>query len=50
MLVTGDREVADHTVSVRGRSAGDLGAKTVAEFLAAAAQEIADKSGSSREA
>ena len=43
MLVTGDRETADGTVSVRSRSAGDLGAKPVHEFLAAAREEIGTK-------
>ena len=43
MLVTGDREAADGTVSVRSRSAGDLGAKPVHEFLAAAREEIGTK-------
>ena len=36
MLVIGDREVAEGTVSVRSRSAGDLGARTVEAFVAAA--------------
>jgi threonyl-tRNA synthetase len=50
MLVIGDREAAEQTVSVRSRSAGDLGARTVAEFVAAALQEVANKSGAGREA
>jgi threonyl-tRNA synthetase len=50
MLVTGDREATEQTVSVRSRSAGDLGARSVADFIAAARQEIANKSGSGREA
>jgi threonyl-tRNA synthetase len=33
MLVVGDREVEDGTVSVRSRKAGDQGAKSVAEFF-----------------
>jgi threonyl-tRNA synthetase len=43
MLVAGDREAAEGTVSVRSRSAGDLGARPVADFLAAAQDEIASK-------
>jgi threonyl-tRNA synthetase len=43
MLVIGDREVAEGQVSVRSRTGGDLGARPVADFLAAAVQEIADK-------
>ena len=43
MLVTGDREVADGAVSVRSRSGGDLGARPVPEFLAAALEEIRTK-------
>jgi threonyl-tRNA synthetase len=34
MLVVGDREAQNGTVSVRNRKHGDLGAKPVAEFLA----------------
>ena len=43
MLVTGDREVADGAVSVRSRSGGDLGARPVPEFVAAAIEEIRTK-------
>jgi threonyl-tRNA synthetase len=43
MLVTGDREAAEGTVSVRSRSAGDLGPKGVTEFVSAAIEEIARK-------
>jgi threonyl-tRNA synthetase len=43
MLVTGDRETADGAVSVRSRSAGDLGARPVHEFVAAAIEEIRTK-------
>jgi threonyl-tRNA synthetase len=39
MLVIGDREVAEGTVSVRGRSAGDLGARPLAEFVRLASAE-----------
>ena len=34
MLVIGDREAAEGTVSVRSRSAGDLGARPLDEFVA----------------
>jgi threonyl-tRNA synthetase len=44
MLVAGDREAAEGTVSVRHRSAGDTGSRPVAEFIAAARDEIAKKS------
>jgi threonyl-tRNA synthetase len=40
MLVTGDREAAEGTVSVRGRAAGDLGARPVDGFIADALDEI----------
>jgi threonyl-tRNA synthetase len=43
MLVTGDREAAEHTVSVRSRSAGDLGARTVDAFIADALDEVRRK-------
>src|SRR5262249_61888957 len=43
MLVVGDRESAEGTISVRGRATGDIGAQTVADFLAMALQEIASK-------
>ena len=43
MLVIGDREAADGTVSVRARSAGDGGARPVHEFTAAACEEIGTK-------
>ena len=41
MLVAGDREAADGTVSVRRRSGGDQGARRVDEFVQSALQEIA---------
>ncbi|HXD16649.1 MAG TPA: threonine--tRNA ligase [Vicinamibacterales bacterium] len=44
MLVTGDREAAEGTVSVRSRSAGDLGARSIDAFIAAASDEITTKS------
>ena len=43
MLVMGDSEVADGTLSVRSRKEGDLGAKSVDEFIAAALVEINTK-------
>jgi threonyl-tRNA synthetase len=43
MLVIGDREAAEGTVAVRGRSAGDLGARSVDAFIADALQEIERK-------
>ena len=46
MLVAGDREAAEGTVSVRSRSGGDLGARAVDAFLADARQEI-DRKGAS---
>ena len=43
MLVAGDREAAEGTVAVRSRSAGDLGPRSVDEFLQAALDEVARK-------
>jgi threonyl-tRNA synthetase len=43
MLVTGDREAADGTVSVRSRSGGDLGPRSVEAFIADALGEIQRK-------
>jgi threonyl-tRNA synthetase len=43
MLVAGDREAAESAVSVRGRAAGDLGARPVESFVAAALEEIRTK-------
>ena len=43
MLVIGDREAAEGTVSVRSRTAGDLGARPVADFVRDAAEEVARK-------
>jgi threonyl-tRNA synthetase len=43
MLVMGDREAADGTVSVRSRSGGDLGSRSVEAFIADAAREVANK-------
>ncbi len=46
MLVAGDREAAEGTVSVRSRSGGDLGARAVDAFVADALGEIASKGAS----
>jgi threonyl-tRNA synthetase len=43
MLVVGDREAAEGTVSVRTRAGGDQGASPVAAFIEAAQREIGDK-------
>jgi threonyl-tRNA synthetase len=43
MLVTGDREAAEDAVSVRSRTGGDLGGRPVADFIAAALDEIGTK-------
>jgi threonyl-tRNA synthetase len=43
MLVAGDREAAEATISVRSRSGGDLGARRIDEFVRDARTEIASK-------
>ncbi len=43
MLVVGDREAAEHAVSVRERSGGDKGSSSVAEFIERARDEVASK-------
>jgi threonyl-tRNA synthetase len=43
MLVVGDREMTERTVAVRSRTGGDLGAKPLAAFVAAARDEIRTK-------
>jgi threonyl-tRNA synthetase len=43
MLVVGDREAAEGTVSVRTRTGGDQGAGPVAAFVASAQEEIVTK-------
>jgi threonyl-tRNA synthetase len=43
MLVIGDRESTDGTVSVRTRTGGDQGASSVDAFIASAREEIARK-------
>ena len=45
MLVTGDREAAESTVAVRSRAGGDLGGKTLEQFIQDALQEIGNKQG-----
>jgi threonyl-tRNA synthetase len=41
MLVAGDCEAGDGTVSVRSRAFGDLGPRAVDDFLRAALDEVA---------
>ena len=43
MLVVGDKEAESGTISPRHRKDGDLGAMTVAEFIAKAQTEVASK-------
>jgi threonyl-tRNA synthetase len=43
MLVAGDREAAEGTVSVRSRSGGDLGARSIEDFVRMAEAEIASR-------
>jgi threonyl-tRNA synthetase len=43
MLVTGDRESGDGTVSVRTRAGGDQGAITISSFIASTRAEIASR-------
>jgi len=44
MLVTGDREASENAVSVRSRSAGDLGTRPLDTFVGDALEEIRTKS------
>jgi len=44
MLVTGDREAAEGAVSVRSRSAGDLGTRPLEAFVSDALEEVRSKS------
>jgi threonyl-tRNA synthetase len=46
MLVVGDREKEQGTVSVRNRKHGDLGAKAVDEFLASVLDLVQRKAAS----
>ena len=48
MLVVGDREAAEGTVSVRSRSGGDLGARGVDDFVRDARAEVARKGEATR--
>jgi len=43
MLVVGDREAAEQAAAVRSRAKGDLGARPVAQFVADALAEVAQK-------
>ena len=43
MLIMGDKEVEDGTVSVRARNGGDLGAVSVDDFIKTALEEIATR-------
>ncbi len=43
MLVAGDREAAEGTVSVRSRAGGDQGSRMIEEFITAALLEIREK-------
>ena len=43
MLVVGDREAAEGTISVRTRSGGDQGARSVDEFIRQALAEVTAK-------
>jgi threonyl-tRNA synthetase len=40
MLVVGDREAAEGTISVRSRTGGDLGARGVDDFIRQALAEV----------
>jgi len=43
MLVLGDREAAEKTVAVRSRTAGDLGARALEDFVSMAGDEVAHR-------
>ena len=43
MLVIGEKEMTEGTVAVRGRKSGDLGAMSVADFIAFAEEQINSK-------
>ncbi len=45
MLVVGEKEMNDNKVAVRRQGKGDLGVKTVEEFMATALEEIKNRSG-----
>lgn len=43
MLVVGDKEAEEGTVSVRRRGEGDIGSMKIGEFIAVANKDIAEK-------
>ncbi|MBQ4105560.1 MAG: threonine--tRNA ligase [Clostridia bacterium] len=43
MILLGDKDIENNTVSIRARKAGDLGAMTLDEFIARATEEIESK-------
>ncbi|MBR5497867.1 MAG: threonine--tRNA ligase, partial [Clostridia bacterium] len=43
MLVAGDKEAEEGTLSVRKRGFGDQGAMTIDEFIAMATKDVEDK-------
>lgn len=43
MILVGDKDIENNTISVRSRKLGDLGATTVEEFIAKAKEEIDNK-------
>lgn len=43
MIILGDKDIENNTISVRARKAGDLGAMTMDEFIARAVEEIETK-------
>ena len=43
MLVVGEKEMNEGKVAVRRQGKGDLGVKTVAEFMAEAVEEIKER-------
>ena len=45
MLVIGEKEVAENLVSLRKQGKGDLGKRTIEEFIRDARQEISDRRG-----
>ena len=50
MLVAGDREVAEGTVAVRSRTAGDIGSQPVASFIEQAGREVTARAASTENA
>ncbi len=43
MIILGDKDIENNTISVRARKAGDLGAMTLDEYIARALEEIESK-------